>query len=42
MVEMGLPGDGLPGAVRIFTHGATAACGVAAAEVLAAGRPDRP
>ncbi|GAA2652539.1 glycoside hydrolase family 3 N-terminal domain-containing protein [Streptomyces lunalinharesii] len=37
VVEMGLPSDALPGAVRIFTHGATAASGVAAAEVLALG-----
>ncbi|MFF2809656.1 glycoside hydrolase family 3 N-terminal domain-containing protein [Streptomyces sp. NPDC058000] len=41
VVEMGLPSDSLPGAVRIFTHGATAASGVAAAEVLAHGRPGR-
>ncbi|MER6049570.1 glycoside hydrolase family 3 N-terminal domain-containing protein [Streptomyces sp. NPDC001793] len=39
VVEMGLPGDALPGAVRIFTHGATAASGVAAAELLAGTRP---
>ncbi|MFE3769849.1 glycoside hydrolase family 3 N-terminal domain-containing protein [Streptomyces sp. NPDC059122] len=42
VVEMGLPSDSLPGAVRIFTHGATAASGVAAAEVLAHGRAARP
>jgi len=35
VVEMGLPGPDAPGAVQIFTHGATAASGVAAAEVLA-------
>jgi beta-N-acetylhexosaminidase len=34
VVEMGLPDDSGAGAVRIFTHGATAASGVAAAEVL--------
>lgn len=34
VVEMGLPGSTAPGAVQIFTHGATAASGVAAAEVL--------
>ncbi|MET9479815.1 glycoside hydrolase family 3 protein [Streptomyces sp. NPDC006638] len=34
VVEMGLPGATAPGAVQIFTHGATAASGVAAAEVL--------
>jgi len=38
VVEMGLPGPGAAGAVQIFTHGATAASGVAAAEVLAGGR----
>jgi len=38
VVEMGLPGPGAPGAVQIFTHGATAASGVAAAEVLVGGR----
>ncbi|WP_382466132.1 glycoside hydrolase family 3 N-terminal domain-containing protein [Streptomyces noursei] len=41
VVEMGLPSDALPGAVRIFTHGATAASGVAAAEVLALGHTGR-
>jgi beta-N-acetylhexosaminidase len=35
VVEMGLPGGSAPGALQIFTHGATAASGVAAAEVLA-------
>ncbi len=34
VVEMGLPEDPRAGAVRIFTHGATAASGVAAAELL--------
>ncbi|MBQ1100162.1 glycoside hydrolase family 3 protein [Streptomyces sp. b94] len=34
VVEMGLPGAGIAGAVRIFTHGASAASGTAAAEVL--------
>ncbi|WP_329137647.1 glycoside hydrolase family 3 protein [Streptomyces sp. NBC_01476] len=38
VVEMGLPGDSGAGAVRIFTHGATAASGVAAAEVLVGAR----
>ncbi|MFC4034855.1 glycoside hydrolase family 3 protein [Streptomyces polygonati] len=38
VVEMGLPGDSTAGAVRIFTHGATAASGVAAAEVLVGAR----
>lgn len=38
VVEMGLPGSGTPGAVQIFTHGATAASGVAAAEVLSGAR----
>ncbi|MFI7099146.1 glycoside hydrolase family 3 protein [Streptomyces sp. NPDC050161] len=38
VVEMGLPGAAAPGAVQIFTHGATAASGVAAAEVLAGPR----
>ncbi|MCK7622175.1 glycoside hydrolase family 3 protein [Streptomyces sp. RS10V-4] len=38
VVEMGLPGGPLPGAVRLYTHGATAACGVAAAEALAGSR----
>ncbi|MBM9508639.1 glycoside hydrolase family 3 protein [Actinacidiphila acididurans] len=38
VVEMGLPAPTAPGAVQIFTHGATAASGVAAAEVLAGGR----
>ncbi|MGW1209388.1 glycoside hydrolase family 3 protein [Streptomyces sp. NPDC002499] len=38
VVEMGLPGAGLSGAVQIFTHGATAASGVAAAEVLTGAR----
>lgn len=38
VVEMGLPGADVPGAVRLFTHGATAASGVAAAEVLAGPR----
>ncbi|MFJ6080021.1 glycoside hydrolase family 3 protein [Streptomyces sp. NPDC092369] len=38
VVEMGLPGTGLSGAVQIFTHGATAASGVAAAEVLTGAR----
>lgn len=39
VVEMGLPGAGTaaPGAVQIFTHGATAASGLAAAEVLTGG-----
>ncbi|SEG16364.1 beta-N-acetylhexosaminidase [Actinacidiphila yanglinensis] len=37
VVEMGLPDDSGAGAVRIFTHGATAASGVAAAEVLIGG-----
>lgn len=38
VVEMGLPGaGGASGAVQVFTHGATAASGVAAAEVLAGG-----
>ncbi|MFE6685008.1 glycoside hydrolase family 3 N-terminal domain-containing protein [Streptomyces sp. NPDC057743] len=41
VVEMGLPGDSLPGAVQLLTHGATAASGVAAAEVLAGARPGR-
>ncbi len=40
VVEMGLPDDSRAGAVRVFTHGATAASGVAAAEVLA-GVPTR-
>ncbi|MFG2968034.1 glycoside hydrolase family 3 protein [Streptomyces sp. NPDC048288] len=35
VVEMGLPGTVVPSAAQIFTHGATAASGVAAAEVLA-------
>ncbi|MER6534515.1 glycoside hydrolase family 3 protein [Streptomyces sp. 900105755] len=35
VVEMGLPGTVAPSAAQIFTHGATAASGVAAAEVLA-------
>ncbi|MER5427909.1 glycoside hydrolase family 3 N-terminal domain-containing protein [Streptomyces sp. NPDC002588] len=34
VVEMGLPGTPVPGVAQIFTHGATAASGVAAAEVL--------
>ncbi|MBP0457519.1 glycoside hydrolase family 3 protein [Streptomyces montanisoli] len=38
VVEMGLPGASAPGAVRICTLGATAASGVAAAEVLAGTR----
>jgi beta-N-acetylhexosaminidase len=38
VVEMGLPGAPVSGAVQIFTHGATAASGVAAAEVLAGAR----
>jgi beta-N-acetylhexosaminidase len=38
VVEMGLPGAAAPGSVHIFTHGATAASGVAAAEVLAGTR----
>lgn len=38
VVEMGLPGGSAPGAVQIFTHGATTASGVAAAEVLVGGR----
>ncbi|MFH8558470.1 MULTISPECIES: glycoside hydrolase family 3 protein [Streptomyces] len=38
VVEMGLPGGPALGAVQIFTHGATAAAGVAAAEVLAGAR----
>lgn len=38
VVEMGLPGACAPGALHIFTHGATAASGVAAAEVLAGAR----
>ncbi len=38
VVEMGLPDDSGAGAVRIFTHGATAASGVAAAEVLVGAR----
>ncbi|RLU81303.1 sugar hydrolase [Streptomyces griseocarneus] len=38
VVEMGLPGSAVPGAVQIFTHGASAASGVAAAEVLAGAR----
>ncbi|MEU6141205.1 glycoside hydrolase family 3 protein [Streptomyces sp. NPDC047081] len=38
VVEMGLPGTSLPAAAQIFTHGATAASGVAAAEVLAGAR----
>jgi beta-N-acetylhexosaminidase len=38
VVEMGLPGDSAEGSVRIFTHGATAASGVAAAEILAGAR----
>jgi beta-N-acetylhexosaminidase len=37
VVEMGLPAP-VPGAVRIYTNGATAASGVAAAEVLAGAR----
>lgn len=40
VVEMGLPGPVAPGAVHISTHGATAASGVAAAEVLAGTAPD--
>jgi beta-N-acetylhexosaminidase len=35
---MGLPGSSGPGAVQIFTHGATAASGVAAAEFLIGAR----
>ncbi|MFJ9562059.1 glycoside hydrolase family 3 protein [Streptomyces fuscichromogenes] len=35
VVEMGLPGTVAPSAAQIFTHGATAASGVAAAELLA-------
>ncbi|MFD8810544.1 glycoside hydrolase family 3 protein [Streptomyces sp. NPDC059627] len=35
VVEMGLPGTVVPSAAQIFTHGATAASGVAAAELLA-------
>ncbi|MGW3130324.1 glycoside hydrolase family 3 protein [Streptomyces sp. NPDC001123] len=35
VVEMGLPGTVVASAAQIFTHGATAASGVAAAEVLA-------
>jgi beta-N-acetylhexosaminidase len=38
VVEMGLPGPAGPGAVQIFTHGATAASGVAAAEILVGSR----
>ena len=38
VVEMGLPDDSGAGALRIFTHGATAASGVAAAEVLSGAR----
>ncbi|SEO79877.1 glycoside hydrolase family 3 protein [Actinacidiphila rubida] len=38
VVEMGIPGPNAPGAVQIFTHGATAASGVAAAEVLVGAR----
>ncbi|MGK5638170.1 glycoside hydrolase family 3 protein [Streptomyces sp. URMC 126] len=38
VVEMGLPGGTAPGAVQIFTHGASTASGVAAAEVLAGER----
>jgi beta-N-acetylhexosaminidase len=38
VVEMGLPGPSGPGAVQIFTHGATAASGVAAAEFLIGAR----
>ncbi|SDP01718.1 glycoside hydrolase family 3 protein [Actinacidiphila guanduensis] len=38
VVEMGLPEDSGAGALRIFTHGATAASGVAAAELLAGSR----
>lgn len=38
VVEMGLPSAAVPGAVQIFTHGATAASGVAAAEVLVGAR----
>ncbi|MDI5965661.1 glycoside hydrolase family 3 protein [Streptomyces sp. SL13] len=38
VVEMGLPGGPSAGAVQIFTHGATAASGVAAAEVLVGAR----
>ncbi|EFD65957.1 hypothetical protein SSPG_01597 [Streptomyces lividans TK24] len=34
MVEMGLPGAGAAAAAQIFTHGASAASGVAAAEAL--------
>jgi beta-N-acetylhexosaminidase len=37
VVEMGLPDDSGAGAVRIFTHGATTASGVAAAELLITG-----
>ncbi|MFB7089281.1 glycoside hydrolase family 3 protein [Streptomyces sp. NPDC056296] len=40
VVEMGLPGALTAGAVQIFTHGASAASGVAAAEVLT-GTPSR-
>lgn len=38
VVEMGLPSATAPGAVQIFTHGATAASGVAAAEILVGAR----
>lgn len=38
VVEMGIPGPSTAGAVQIFTHGATTASGVAAAEVLAGTR----
>ncbi|NEC74443.1 glycoside hydrolase family 3 protein, partial [Streptomyces rochei] len=40
VVEMGLPGTAGAAAAQIFTHGASAASGVAAAEVLA-GSADR-
>ncbi len=38
VVEMGLPGATAGGAAQIYTHGASAASGVAAAEVLAGDR----
>ncbi|MFI0859427.1 glycoside hydrolase family 3 protein [Streptomyces smyrnaeus] len=37
VVEMGLPSDALTGATQIVTHGASAASGVAAAELLTGG-----
>ncbi|MEU8382812.1 glycoside hydrolase family 3 protein, partial [Streptosporangium sp. NPDC048865] len=39
VVEMGLPGPATPGAAHVTTHGATAASGRAAAELLAGRHP---